>query len=290
MRGQVPVAGGSEPASLDGAAVLRWYRPVAEYDAFGRKIGEDPLEGLGWKAGGAAAPPAEAAGHAAPARAAEAAAPAAPEAAAPAAEPAAPPAARPVFVRRRPRGRRPARGLARVLLVAGAAGALALYAGDASQEIRDSMPAAPEATLRARPPAGLQDGSLIRRASFGTAVARLRSAGLGRLTLLRVAPARIDARLLTRGGRLRNVQLRHDGELRDFGASAGGFGFVDTIPFSRVDLAAPERLARAASRRLGVLPARVDYLVLTTAGWSVVFEGGRQFAADRAGRHLRRIS
>jgi hypothetical protein len=34
----------------------------------------------------------------------------------------------------------------------------------------------------------------------------------------------------------------------------------------------------------------VDYLVLTTSGWSVVFDDGRQFTADRSGRILRRIS
>jgi hypothetical protein len=274
---------------------------VEEYDAFGRRIGEDPLEELGWKASGADAAPAEAT----PAEAehdARAAAPAdtagretwlaASLAAAPAQEPAAVDGlgARPVFVRRRPRGRGGGRGLATLVVIVGAAGALALYAGGTAPLTVDSGPAGTDATPRARAPSGLQTGSLIRRDTFGAAVERLRTAGLGRLTLLRVAPARIDARLLTRGGRLRNVQLRHDGELRDFGASAGGFGFVKTIPFSRVETAAPERLARAASRRLGVPAARVDYLVLTKSGWSVVFEGGRQFSADDAGRNLRRIS
>jgi hypothetical protein len=252
---------------------------VEEYDAFGRRIGEDPLEELGWKASGADAAPAEAA----PAEAehdARAAAPAdtagretwlaASLAAAPAQEPAAVDGlgARPVFVRRRPRGRGGGRGLATLVVIVGAAGALALYAGGTAPLTVDSGPAGTDATPRARAPSGLQTGSLIRRDTFGAAVERLRTAGLGRLTLLRVAPARIDARLLTRGGRLRNVQLRHDG----------------------VETAAPERLARAASRRLGVPAARVDYLVLTKSGWSVVFEGGRQFSADDAGRNLRRIS
>jgi hypothetical protein len=231
---------------------------VAEYDAFGRRVGEDPLAELGWRIADAPAEPARPA-----------------------------PVAAPVFVRRRPRRRRRRHVLVYVLPLA-AAGALLVYgAGGAVEEITGSLPAAPQPE---RVPAGLEEGSLIGVAGFDDALRRLRTARLGRLTLLRVAPDRIDARLLTRRGRLRNVQIRHDGALRDFGASAGGFGFVDTIPFARVHVAAPERLTRAAARRLGVRLDRVDFLVLTTAGWSVVFEGGRQFQGDRQGQIVRRIS
>jgi hypothetical protein len=189
---------------------------------------------------------------------------------------------------RRPRRRR--RVLGPLLFVAGAAAVFGLFAADAGQDLRDALPDTGATQAPARVPAGLEPGSLIAHDSFAAALERLRASRLGRLTLLRVAPERIDARLLTRGGRLRNVQLRHDGRLRDFGASAGGFGFVDTIAYARVDRAAPERLTRSAAKRLGVPVARVDYVVLTTLGWSVVFKGGRQFAADAHGRGLRRIS
>jgi hypothetical protein len=85
-----------------------------------------------------------------------------------------------------------------------------------------------------------------------------------------------------------------DGAVRDFGAAGSGLGGLPTIPFSQVDPAAPERIVRAASRRAGRKPSRVDYLVLLmlTNGqsWNVYFKpDGLHFSADRHGTGLRRL-
>ena len=68
-------------------------------------------------------------------------------------------------------------------------------------------------------PVGLGRGSLLLPAAFERAVTRLRGGGYKGLTNLRVAPERIDASLITRGGSLRHVQIAPDGALRTFGAS-----------------------------------------------------------------------
>jgi hypothetical protein len=174
--------------------------------------------------------------------------------------------------------RRRAAGLLAVAGVVAVVGIAARQAGEPALE-----PSRPSA------PAGLQPGSLILRAPFATAMRLLAAERLGRLYTLRLAPDRIDARLLTHDGRIRDVRIRPGGRLRRRGTSAGGFGFVDTIPFARVAAAAPERATRAAARRLGLHPRQVEFLSLTRAGWTVVFDGGRQLTADRLGR-LRRPS
>ena len=284
--GSIARIGPFRTGAVDGTPAVRWDRPVTKYDAFGREIGKDPLESLGWRDEPPTMPVETAVAEEAPA----------PAEAAPSA-----PVTPPVFVRRGPR-RRGRGGRGSLLAVVVVLGAVGLFAGSSGQDLGEVIPdvdvdvnvpeisrAAPE-----RPPRGLEAGSLLRRAEFAAALARLRAEKLGRLTFVRIAPERIDARLLSSGGRLRNVQVRHDGEFRDFGASAGGFGFVATVPFARVDPAVPARLTRAAARRLRLSPARLDYLVVTAAGgeirWGAYFKGGQYLLADADGRIVRRVS
>ena len=154
---------------------------------------------------------------------------------------------------------------------------------------QQSRPAGGEA----RAPRGLQRRSLLARRNLAPALRRLRTSGLGRLRSLRIAPERIDAQLLTRGGSLRSVQLRFDGELRRLSVGSGGFGGLPTIAFSDVDPAAPSRLARGAARRSGRSLNQVDYVVRinagTLGGWTVVMRGGGQFLGDDRGTITRRI-
>ena len=158
---------------------------------------------------------------------------------------------------------------------------------------------APPATPRrvAAPPAtprGVGRGSLLRPFAFGAAIKRLRNGGFGQLTNLRVAPERIDATLLTKGGALRHVQIVPGGELRRFGTATGGFRGVPTMSLAAIDSGAPQRLTRSAAERLGIVPGRVNYLVYTRFGgitqWNVYFTGGQIFSADARGRITRRIS
>jgi hypothetical protein len=150
-----------------------------------------------------------------------------------------------------------------------------------------SSPEAPAKPTKPAKPAAPR--SLIGRSALAGAMRRLR--GRGRLRLLRVAPDRVDAQLVTRDGRLRNVQVSADGALHDFGPAGSGAGGLPTIPFAQVDVGAPGRIVRAAARRAGRKPARVDYLVLlklpTGLSWNVYFKpDGLHFMADGHGAGL----
>jgi hypothetical protein len=143
------------------------------------------------------------------------------------------------------------------------------------------------------PPKGLSPRSLIREAAFAQAMRGLRSRGLGRVTNLRVAADRIDVQLLTGNGRLRIVQVTPGPQVRELSVSGPGFGHLRTISFAGIDTAAPERFTRQAARREGVSPTRVDYLVLTGVlddrTWSLFFKSGVHYQADAAGRIQRRL-
>jgi hypothetical protein len=265
---------------------------VGEYDAFGRKVGEDPIAESGWRS--EVSPP-EPVG--------------APE-----------PAVSEPPVVQADQGPVPdiafspqqvARGLARVvrlfvfIVILGAiAGALTTLGGNGTSGIGSdrpavSIPSLPPEDLTGpttpavadKPPAGLQPGSLLRRSEFSRAMTRLRARGFGRLTNLRVAADRINVQLVTPGGRLRNVQVDPGGKVREISISGPGFGFVGALAYDQIDRAAPERLTREAARRRETSPTRVDYLVMFELGddvvWSLFFKNGAHFQADAAG-HLQR--
>ena len=117
-----------------------------------------------------------------------------------------------------------------------------------------------QATLPAR---GLSVTSLLRPAAFGKAMNRLRTGGYGRLTNLRVAPDRIDASMLTKDGRLRQVQVVPGGAVRVLGTSPTGFAGARTMALKGINRSAPSRLTRSAAGRLKQPASRVDYLVLS---------------------------
>jgi hypothetical protein len=147
-------------------------------------------------------------------------------------------------------------------------------------------PAAPPAPPA--PPAGLSRASLIRRENLSPALDRMRRGGLGRLVSLRVAAERVDAQLVTRDGRLRNIQITSAGELLKLSLSGRGFGFVQSMAFGDVDPSAPQRLVRAVAQRRGVSPRKVDYLVVSRFGtsitWNLFLRSGARFQGDASGR------
>ncbi len=123
---------------------------------------------------------------------------------------------------------------------------------------------------------------------------RLRTGGYGRLTNLRVAPDRIDASMLTKDGRLRQVQIVPGGAARVLATSPTGFTGARTMTMKGIDAGAPQRLTRSAAGRLEQPAGGIDYLVLTEVGaarqWNAYFKGGQIFSADARGRITRRIS
>jgi hypothetical protein len=148
----------------------------------------------------------------------------------------------------------------------------------------------------AGPALGLERGSLLTRASLAPALARLRDGGHGRIRLLRAAPDRLNVQTVTRAGALRNVNVGPDGRPEMVNESPGVGRTMATVAYADIDPAAPFRLTRSAAGRLRLPTTRVDYLVLlampgTPARWLVYFKDGRgAFEGDRRGRVVRRIS
>lgn len=153
----------------------------------------------------------------------------------------------------------------------------------------DDRPLRPPAA--ATPPRGLEGASLLAPRRFD-AVLRTARANGGRLTLLRLAPARADLQLLRAGGGLDLLQLRAGGGRSRVRSPTGGTG-SKAIILSTIDRHAPARLVRAAAHRLGRRTTSVDYLVLLdVAGgpmWAAYFTGGAAFRADAHGRITGRI-
>jgi hypothetical protein len=133
-----------------------------------------------------------------------------------------------------------------------------------SVDVKSGSDSAVTVTPAEPAPKGLAGKSLVPAENFGPALRQIRAKGGGRLTNLRVAPERIDAQLLTPQGRLRSVQVKPGGALERFGPDSGpGFDTVNTIPFARINQTAPQRLARAGAERLKVPLSTLQYLVPT---------------------------
>ncbi|HEX8102643.1 MAG TPA: hypothetical protein VF533_08535 [Solirubrobacteraceae bacterium] len=281
---------------------------MPEYDAFGREIGENPLEQLGWAGGGSPAPaPAEGA----PPRPAPR--PTAPQATPP--PPAPFPSAQaprgfgtPGAARWRRRRRAIRRGIflgivgAIGLAIWGSATSVVREARDAIDDVQVTVPSPREdgqvadeteserPAPPARPPKGLRGDSLVRPDNLRAALRQLRKAG-GRIESLRLAPERLDAELVTRGGRVKRIQISPEGGMSQ--QTGSGFPGSAKLPISSVDPAAPARLVRAAARKMNRSTDGINYLLFAFTGepgWNAYFKNGAYWQGDRSGRILRRFN
>jgi hypothetical protein len=132
--------------------------------------------------------------------------------------------------------------------------------------------------------------SMLHASTLRKALAAARRDPGGRLTLLRIAPARANLQLARKGGGLDLVELRADGG-RSVVRSPGTPN--RTIGFARVDVRAPSRLVRQAAHRLGRSTRSIDYVVLIDPidgpRWFAYFKGGAAFQGDAHGHVTRRI-
>ena len=140
-------------------------------------------------------------------------------------------------------------------------------------------------------PKGLEGESLVRPANLAAALKKIGGAG-GAITNLRVAPERIDATLLTPAGRLRHVQVKPGGDLERFGPDSGpGFDSSQTIPGSKLNPRAPARLARRGAEEVGVPVADLQYAVPSEFDnrirWVVYFTRARYVIGNARGRFER---
>ncbi len=176
------------------------------------------------------------------------------------------------------------------LLIAGIVGLVSSVDVKTGGVSGGTITTAPE---QAKPaPKGLAAGSLVRPANLAAALKEIRTSGGGKLTHLKVAPERIDAQLLTPAGRLRSVQIKPGGQLERFGPDSGpGFDQSSTIPFSRLNPAAPQRLARAGAERIHVPVSTLQYAVPSVFSgaltWAAYFRHGRYVLGDASGRFQR---
>lgn len=252
------------------------------YDAFGNKVGDDPLGGLGAGTSSPSGMPGDE-----------------------------PPRRWPAIV---------AVLVAVALIGAVAAGGALLLAGSTADEEADDpapavaeapvpetpadpeRPAAPQrpaepeppaAAQPARPPRGLQPGSLLRRANFTVALRRLRAEAKGEPRNLRVEAERVDVQVVLRDGRLRSAQARWDGEVRVLSTTPTPVGGLRGFPWSAVDRGAPQRLVRSATGRARRPATSFNYAVLLDAAglrWSAFLKSGAAFIAAPSGRIERQIS
>jgi hypothetical protein len=263
---------------------------VPKYDAFGREIGEDTLEGLAGEP--ASATPAE---------------PPQQEFSMPQATAMPqfelPATGAPVIHIRRRSGLGCFVGLLILVgIVALPILAIVGTAGDAIDSITETIDSVPDIRVPeppeappppAKPPTGIAGRSMVAPANFGKALRRLDRAGLGRVTSLRLSPDRADAQFV-KGRRRRSAQVDFTGKLSRSPATPGGTG-LSTAALNAIDFKAPARLVRGSAARYGVPVRRIDYLVLTGDPiqghrWVAYFKNGPYVQGDRSGRVVRRIS
>jgi hypothetical protein len=162
-----------------------------------------------------------------------------------------------------------------------------------SPETTPATPTVEAPETPAAPPEGLGPRSLIRHEHFAPALSKLRH-GLGRLTNLRLAPESIVVQLVTKTGRLRNMQVGVEGDLKQISLTGSGFTNVPTMPFSQIDSRAPERLVREAAHQGHFKATQIEYLVVTKAfsgglAWYAYFKNNRRYQGDAAGHVVRRF-
>jgi hypothetical protein len=175
-----------------------------------------------------------------------------------------------------------------ILLVGGIIAGIASLVSSVDIDTPDSIISRPDAQPKDAPK-GLAGESLVRRENLARVLRTLSASEQGRLTNLRVAPERIDAQLVTSEGRIRHIQVKPGGKPERFGPDSGpGFDSVGTIPFSRLDPNAPTRLARRGAEEVGVPITDLQYVVPQTIGkdvrWVVYFTRSRYVIGDAKGR------
>lgn len=284
---------------------------MAETDPFGRPKSEDPLAEMGWSDQPApVSDPVIAEASSSP----EIAPPQAPDRTGP---PAPPSRYRPMGGASVPGGLSGAGRTAGrlgclfalvVLGLLGGIGALVVPAvmdaiDEVEEAVEDATPTIPErerggrAERRqgreraARPPRGLQAASMLRRGNLAPAIRRLqRITKSSRVRLIRIDAQNVIVQTALSGGRTRLAQATWKGEASVLSTSPGGGG-GSTFSWSQVDLSAPNRIVRAATR--GRSSSTFDYLVMIDAAglrWSAFLKDNRgSFQAQPDGSGVRKI-
>jgi hypothetical protein len=310
---------------------------MADRDAFGNKIDDDSLAGMGWSIGGDATapsmpqdsptptpaptpPPAPRPATPAPAMSAGTAPPPAPAMPSiftppPAAQRALGSAGIPMpTAARTPGGMRGVRVFTRLVSMVVAlaiVGGIVLAIVGTVDSVKDkvtsvtdsfttpsfstpgsSTPTESTPTKPAKPPTGLQRGSMMRADAFAKALVKLRAQG-GRAQTLRVDAERVSGNVLSKTGRMSVVSLSWDGTSQVVRTGAH-IPSASAVSLGAVTAKAPTRVVARAAAALGRPARKVNYLVLTSfagkAQWYVYFKDGKYLSASLDGRRVTRIN
>lgn len=145
----------------------------------------------------------------------------------------------------------------------------------------------------AKPPTGLQKGSLLRPANLEVALRRLKATAKGRPRTVRVEAERVDIQVILLDGRMRNAQATWDGEVRNISTTPTPIGGLKGFAWGKIDPAAPRRLVRSATGRERKPASAFNYAVLLDISglrWSAFLKNGAAFSASSSGRIERQIS
>jgi hypothetical protein len=269
---------------------------MAEYDAFGRKKGEDTMSDLGWGATGEAPPPVET--SASPDVTAT---PTVSTTTSSVDWSPAPPASPTPMTPRRSGGRNPMVWLIQLLVLGGLAAGIyfAVDSGkDAVDNVRDKFnqftvpdvnipntipPDDPEGS---KPPKQVEPRKVFTAQGLQDSLKIMERDTPGKIQNFTIRPEAIHYQV-QRGSKYSIVSLNADAEAPDVSTTQERAPTGDGIPYSKIDVGAPARIIRGAGARLNKARSDVDYLVLQDIGtirWIVYFKGGRYAIGDAQGR------
>jgi hypothetical protein len=143
----------------------------------------------------------------------------------------------------------------------------------------------------AAPPEGLSRHSMLLGRNLRPALREIkRAADGGRPTLLRVEASRVDVQVLRSDGTTSLIHRPWNEKASVLGTSSGSPG-ATTVPWSRIDTAAPRRLWNSVRNGSDRSVNQMSYAVLlaATGTWSAFRQNGTGFTAGASGRNAHRI-
>jgi hypothetical protein len=140
---------------------------------------------------------------------------------------------------------------------------------------------------------GLSELSLLREANVKRVLATVEKSKWPLVRNIRIAPDRVDVQVSDKDGYQRSLSFDPAFKMTN---SDDGVSEQNTIPASKIDAAAPEKMIRALEEREQISPDAVDYvtnsyLIDDTSDWFMALDQGparvRQWVAAPDGRDLR---
>ncbi|MEA2124643.1 MAG: hypothetical protein QOI80_1425 [Solirubrobacteraceae bacterium] len=143
-------------------------------------------------------------------------------------------------------------------------------------------------------PEQVSSRKLFTASGFRAALKVLEKEQPGKISNFSMRRDRIDIQVI-RGGKTHIVDFPADAEVPDELTTSTATGNIQTFNYEEINVAAPERLMKAANSRLNQSPADVDYFVAQkytgTMQWGIYYKGGSPIAqGDSRGRYTRKIA